>query len=106
MTKAQLIEKMTQRSGMSQKYATDAVDCFLAVITDALKKGETVNLPGFGTFMVREKATRQVRSLRTREMITVPARRIAAFRAGIRLKDAISGRSVQKGNKSHEQVKA
>ena len=55
MYKTELIDSMCETGGMSRKYATTTVDAMLKTIKDALRRGENVTIPGFGTFMVKNK---------------------------------------------------
>ena len=59
-------------------------------ITDALKKGDTVSLVGFGSFLVKERAARQGRNPQTGNTITIAAAKIPSFKAGKALKDAVN----------------
>ena len=90
LKKGELIERMAEKEGMSKKYATTAVDAMLESITDALKRGETVVLPGFGSFGVRNRAERQGRNPLTGETIIVAARRVPVFKPGRSLKESVS----------------
>jgi DNA-binding protein HU-beta len=79
----------------TQTEGAQALNAVLEAITDALKERRGVTLTGFGTFAVREIKARKVRAIRGREagqMMTVPARKRAGFRAGIELQRAVAGR--------------
>ena len=88
MTKAELIQSMSEKMGLSTKYASTAVDAFVAAVTDVMKRGDSVTLPGFGTFGVKDKPAAIRNNPRTGGQIEVPARRVAVFRAGKKLKEA------------------
>jgi DNA-binding protein HU-beta len=90
LKKSELVERMAEREGMSKKYATTALDAMLASITDALKRGETVMLPGFGTFLVRNRSERQGRNPLTGEAVIMAARRVPVFKPGKTLKESVS----------------
>jgi DNA-binding protein HU-beta len=75
---------------MSKKDAEKAVNAVFASVGDALAKGEKVQLVGFGTFEVRERAARTGRNPQTGEEIQIAASRVPAFRAGKVLKDSVS----------------
>lgn len=89
MNKKDLIKAVAAASEISNKDAEKAINAFTAAVTDALKKGEKVQLVGFGTFEVRERAAKQGRNPRTGAAIEIPASKLPAFRAGQALKDAV-----------------
>jgi len=89
MNKASLIDSLASKTGMTKKAASEALDTILETITDALKKGEKVTITGFGTFEVRHRKARTGRNPQTGEEITIPARNVAAFRAGKSLKESV-----------------
>lgn len=91
MYKTELIDSMCETGGMSRKYAMTAVDAMLKTIKDALRRGENVTIPGFGTFMVKNKPERQGRNPQTGETMIVPARKVPAFKPGSTLKSAVAG---------------
>ena len=76
---------------MSKKDATIALETVLEVITEALSNREKVQLVGFGTFSVKERASRVGRNPQTKEEIQIPARDVPHFKAGQKLKDAVKG---------------
>ncbi len=90
MTKVELINAIADQAGLSKKDADAALKAVVGTITDALKKGEKVQLVGFGTFEVRARGERTGRNPRTKETITIPASKAPAFKAGKALKDAVS----------------
>ncbi len=90
MTKVELINAIAEQAGLSKKDADAALKAVVNSITDALKKGEKVQLVGFGTFEVRARGERTGRNPRTKETITIPASKAPAFKAGKALKDAVS----------------
>ena len=89
MNKSELIAAVAEQAGLSKKDADVAVKAVLDSITEALKKGEKVQLIGFGTFEVRERAEKEARNPRTGETIKVAATKVPAFKAGQALKDAV-----------------
>jgi DNA-binding protein HU-beta len=89
MNKAELIAAVAAKAGISQKDAGVAVAAVLDEIKDALKKGDKVQLVGFGSFEVRAKAARTGKNPRTGETITIPASKAPAFKAGKAFKDYI-----------------
>lgn len=90
MNKAELIGSVAEKAGMSKKDAEKAVNAVFASVGDALANGEKVQLVGFGTFEVRERAARTGRNPQTGEEIQIAASRVPAFRAGKVLKDSVS----------------
>ncbi len=89
MNKAQLIAKIAEDAGMQKKEAEKAVNSFVGVVTDALKSGDKIQMVGFGTFEVRERAQRKGFNPSTKEEITIPASKAPVFKAGKALKDAV-----------------
>ena len=87
--KAQLIENVASKTGLTKKDATAAVDAVFGSIQDTLKQGDKVQLIGFGTFEVRERAARKGRNPQTGEEIEIAASKVPAFKPGKALKDAV-----------------
>ena len=77
--------------GITKKAAADALDAIIGCITGSLAGGERVQLPGFGTFSVSERAARKGRNPQTGESIDIPASKGARFKPGKALKDAVNG---------------
>jgi len=90
MTKAELIQKVADRTGFTKKDSGRVVDAVVDAITGSLAAGEKVSLVGFGSFEVRSRSARKGRNPQTGQEITIPARRVPVFRAGKPLKDAVS----------------
>ena len=90
MTKADLITSVAQKAEITKKDADAAVSAFIESITEALKKGEKVQLVGFGSFEVRTRAAREGVNPQTQKKIKIPASKVPAFKAGKALKDAIN----------------
>lgn len=89
MNKAELIAAVAAKADVSQKEAGLVVAAVLDEIKDALKKGDKVQLVGFGSFEVRTKAARTGKNPRTGEAINIPASKAPAFKAGKAFKDYI-----------------
>ena len=87
MNKATLIAKVAEKSELSKKQAEAALNAFTDTIAEALKAGDKVQLMGFGTFEVKERAARVGRKPSTGETITIPAKKSPAFKAGKGFKD-------------------
>ncbi|AXF54645.1 HU family DNA-binding protein [Salicibibacter kimchii] len=90
MNKTDLINSVAEHADLSKKEASKAVDSVFDNITDTLKKGDKVQLVGFGSFEVRERASRKGRNPQTGEEIEIPATKNPAFRPGKQLKDAVN----------------
>ena len=90
MNKTQLIEAVAAKADLKKKDAEAAVNAVTAAVADALKAGDKVQLVGFGTFEVKDRAARNGRNPKTGETITIAASKAPAFAAGKALKDAIN----------------
>lgn len=90
MTKKELADEVAKKAGLSKKDAAAAVDATLDGITAALKKGQKVQLVGFGTFEVRKRKARTGINPQTSAKIKIPASKAPAFRPGKALKTAIA----------------
>ena len=90
MNKTELIAAIANNAEISKKDAEKALKAVVDVITDELKKGEKVQLVGFGTFEVSERAAREGRNPRTNETMSIPACKAPKFKAGKALKDAVN----------------
>jgi len=90
MNKSQLIEVVARESGLKKKDAEIAVNAVLSAVENALAEGEKVQIAGFGTFEVKERAERVGRNPATREEIVIPASKHPAFSAGKALKEKIN----------------
>ncbi len=89
MTKADLINAVAEKTGFSKKDSEKAINAVTGAITDALVSGDKVQIVGFGTFEVRERAAKEAKNPRTKEVIKVPAKKAPAFKAGKSLKEAV-----------------
>ena len=89
MNKTDLVNAVAAETGFTKKDAEKAVASVLDQITEALKAGDKVQLVGFGTIEVRNRAAKQGHNPRTGEPMTVPASKLPAFKAGKALKDAV-----------------
>ncbi len=89
MNKAELIANVAGSADISKKDAEKAINAFIANVESALKKGEKVQLVGFGTFEVRQRAARKGRNPQTNKETTIPAPKVPAFKVGKALKDAV-----------------
>ena len=89
MNKAELISAVAEKSGLSKVDSKKAIDAVVASITEALKQGDKVALVGFGTFMVSERGERTGINPATKETITIAAKKIAKFKPGAELAEAV-----------------
>jgi len=89
MTKADLIFNVSKEAGITKTEANTVINSLATKITDELKRGRKVSLPGFGTFSVAQRKARAGRNPRTGESIRIPARKAAVFRPGQALKAAV-----------------
>ena len=89
MNKTELISAVAENARLSKKDATAAVAAVFEEITNALVKGDKVQLIGFGNFEVRERAARTGRNPLTGEELNIAASKVPAFKAGKALKDAV-----------------
>lgn len=90
MNKSEFIQAMAEKSGLTVKDATAALNATLEVIQESLQKGESVSLVGFGTFEVKERAARTGRNPQTKQPIEIPASKAPSFKAGKPLKEAVN----------------
>lgn len=90
MNKSEMIDAIAEGADISKAAAGRALDAVIDAVTDTLKKGETVNLIGFGTFEVRDRAARTGRNPQTGATIQIAAAKSPAFKAGKALKDAVN----------------
>lgn len=89
MNKSELIDAIAAKANLSKKDAKAALEATLEAVSESLKSGDAVQLIGFGTFKVNERAARTGRNPRTGEEIKIAAAKIPAFVAGKALKDLV-----------------
>lgn len=90
MKKAELVEAIAAKAGLTKADANRALEATFEVITKALKKGERVPVAGFGTFNVTKRKAREGRNPQTGATVKIPARKAVTFKAGTALKDAVN----------------
>ena len=90
MNKAELVAAIAENAGLSKKDSEKALAAVVSVVTDELKKGEKVQLVGFGTFEVSARPARTGRNPQTKKTITIPASKAPKFKAGKALKDTVN----------------
>jgi len=89
MNKTDLINNISEKSGMTKKDVETVLNNFLGEVTDALSSGDKVQLIGFGTFEIRTRSGRTGRNPQTGKEITIPESKVPAFKAGNKLKEAV-----------------
>jgi len=92
MNKAEFIDAVAAKAGLSKKDSKGAVDAVLETITETLVKRETVSFIGFGTFSTADRAARTAKVPGTDKTVDVPATTVAKFKVGKALKEAVSGK--------------
>ena len=90
MKKVELVEAVAKETGLTKADSTRAIDATFGAITKALVKGDKVPLVGFGTFGVSKRAAREGINPLTKKAIKIPAKVVAGFKAGSKLKDALN----------------
>jgi len=90
MNKMELVSAMSDKTGLSKKDAEAALKAFTDVVAEELKKGEKIQLVGFGTFEISERAARTGRNPQTGKEMTIPASKAPKFKAGKALKDSVN----------------
>lgn len=88
MTKQDLINKVAE-TGITKKQAAAAIDAVVEAVKGALADGDRVNLVGFGSFSVRERAAREGRNPRTGKKLKIKAKKVPVFKAGKELKESV-----------------
>jgi integration host factor subunit alpha len=91
MTKADLVEAVYERMGLSHHECRAAVEATLQVLKEVLEHGEPVKIVAFGSFRVRQKRARVGRNPKTGQAIVIPPRRVLTFKPSLYLRDAVQG---------------
>ncbi len=91
LTKAQIIEAISIKNGLSKKQSTETVETLLGVIKSTLASGEDVLISGFGKFCVKQKKERKGRNPATGEDLMLAPRKVVTFKCSGKLRDRISG---------------
>jgi len=89
MNKDALLDALSTKAGVTKKQAGDVLAAFTDTVTGTLSQGDTVALPGFGTFQASARAARQGVNPKTGAKISIPAMNVPKFKAGKALKDAV-----------------
>lgn len=90
MTKADMVELVYERIGVSKREAANVVESIFDIIKESLERGENVKISGFGSFNLREKQPRRGRNPQTGEEITISARRVLSFKSSNVLRDQLN----------------
>lgn len=92
MNKQELLSAMAEKTGLTKKDTEAALAAFISTVQDALKGGDKVQLIGFGSFEVRDRAERMGKNPLTGEAMKIPAAKVPAFKAGRALKDLVNNK--------------
>ena len=90
MNKTELVDAMAKKSGLSKKDTSAALDAFTETVAKTLKKGDKIQLVGFGTFEVAKRAAREGKNPQTGAKIKIPASKAPKCKAGKALKDTVN----------------
>ena len=90
MNKGELIEALAKKTDTTKKASEEYLNAFVEVVTETLKKGDKIQLMGFGSFEVRKRAARKGRNPQTNEEIKIPAFKLPVFKSGKALKEAVN----------------
>lgn len=89
MNKSELVDAIANGSGLTKAVASTVLEAFMNTVTDALKSGDQVVIPGFGSFSTGNRSARTGRNPQTGKTIQIKASRVAKFKAGKNLKEAV-----------------
>jgi DNA-binding protein HU-beta len=92
MYRTDLVKQVARRTGLNQRVVSDVLRASQQLVAQTLAAGESVTIPGFGSFYVREQAEGTIRHIQTGQATRIPAHRVAAFRVGAVLKRAVRDR--------------
>lgn len=98
MTKADLVNQIFEKMGLTKKEATDVVEFVFAHLKDTLKVGEKVKISGFGSFVIRKKSARVGRNPKTGEEMTITARKVLTFKPSPVLRAMLNREFIQRAN--------
>ena len=90
MNKTELIAAVSESAGLTKKDTERVINAVIDAITDALAKGDKVQISGFGTFEIKDREARVGRNPHTKEAIEIPATRVPSFKASKALKDTVA----------------
>ena len=101
MNKAELVERLAKKTGLTKKDARATLDCVVEVVTAALKKNEPVIITGFGKFETRKRKATTRMNPQTGQRIKTPAKTVPAFKAGKNLKDTVAKSTQGRGGRGY-----
>jgi DNA-binding protein HU-beta len=90
MNKADLVNSISEKTGLTKTKSNEVVDSIVSTITESLRNGEKVTLVGFGTFTTSKKEARKGRNPKTGETLEIPAKTVAKFKAGSELTKSVN----------------
>jgi DNA-binding protein HU-beta len=90
MNKAELVNSLAERTGLTKTKSNEVVDTLVSVISETLKDGDKVTLVGFGTFTTTQRDARKGRNPKTGETLEIPAKRVAKFKPGSELTKSVN----------------
>lgn len=90
MNKADLVNEIAKETGLTKTKSSEVVDTIVETISNSLKKGEKVTLVGFGTFTTSKRSARKGRNPKTGEVINIPGKTVARFKAGSELTKTVN----------------
>ena len=90
MTKADIVDQIAERTGLTKKDVAETVDSFLNAVARALASGHHIEIRGFGTFRVKDRKSRIARNPRTGDPVQLPPRKVAVFKVSKELKESIT----------------
>ena len=91
MTKADIVEEIASKTGLTRKETAEVVANFIAAVKGALKEGKHIEIRGFGTFRVAVRKPRAARNPRTGEIVPLPERKVPIFKVSRELKERVAG---------------
>ena len=97
MTKAEIVEHIAQTTGLTKTDTALVVEGMIETLKKALIEGDTVEIRGFGTFRIKQRAARRARNPRTGDPVDIPAKSVPTFKPSRELKDAVTARSESQG---------
>lgn len=89
MTKAELADRVYEKVGLSRKEAVEMIETLFATMKNILSEGESIKITGFGTFLVRKKASRRGRNPKTGVEIEITQRKVVTFKPSLQFKDIV-----------------
>ena len=90
MNKADLVNSLAEKTGLTKTKSNEVIDTLVSTITEALKGGDKVTLVGFGTFATTQRDARKGRNPKTGETLQIPAKRVAKFKPGSELSKSVN----------------